>query len=304
MALLYHRAAVDAVDPWRLAVQPEHLTQHLEILAAHTRPTTSAGFRRACRRGRLPARTTLITFDDGYADLATEIAPRLRKAAVPATMFVVSGAIDRAREFWWDSMARAILGPEPGTGILALQIGEREHRWNLTDESRFVVHRQVWALLRDRPSSERDDLVEQVLAWAGLTLRARDTHRTLRSAELAGLAGDDLIEIGGHTASHPRLATLSHEQRRREIEDGRSALEAFISRPVTSFAYPHGGPDDVGPGTPDQVREAGFDAAYVATPGRLGAGSDAYRLPRVFVEDMDGEEFARLLWRYARIKVS
>ena len=33
LALLYHRAAHENVDPWRLAVQPDHLSQHLEILA-------------------------------------------------------------------------------------------------------------------------------------------------------------------------------------------------------------------------------------------------------------------------------
>ena len=305
LVLLYHRAAVDVVDPWRLAVRPEHLTQHLEILAAHTRPTTSAGYRRACERGRLPARTTMVTFDDGYADLASEIAPRLRAAAVPATMFVVSGAIDRDTEFWWDALARAILGPERGSGVLDLQVGGRVHRWDLTDESRAVeVHRQVWATLRDRPPVERDGLVAQVLAWARLSLQARDSHRTLRSGELARLADDDLIEIGAHTVNHPRLSALSPEHRQREIADGRSALEAVVERPVTAFAYPHGGLDDVGPGTPGQVRDAGFRAAYLATAGHLRAGRDPYRLPRLFVEDMDGEGFARLLWHYGRIKVN
>jgi hypothetical protein len=94
------------------------------------------------------------------------------------------------------------------------------------------------------------------------------------------------------------------KRRQREIEDGRSALEAFISRPVTSFAYPHGGLDDVGPSTPRLVRGAGFGTAYLATPGRLRARGDPYRLPRLFVEDMDGAGFAHLLWRHAGIKVS
>jgi peptidoglycan/xylan/chitin deacetylase (PgdA/CDA1 family) len=305
LALLYHRTASDSVDPWRLAVQPHHLTEHLAILAAHTRPTTAAGLQRAQDSGRIPPRTTLVTFDDGYADLATEVAPRLEAAGVPATMFVVSGAIDRDREFWWDALARALLGPERGSGLLRLDIAGRTHVWELTDDARrAAVHRQVWASLRDRPPTERDHLAEEVLAWAGLPEEARESHRTLRSAELDRLARDDLIEIGGHTVNHPRLAALSPEGQQREIADSRSALEAFVSRPVTSFAYPHGGPDDVGSTTPREVRAAGFETAYLATPGRLRARSDQYRLPRLFVEDMDGAGFAALLWRYAGIKVS
>ncbi len=305
VVLLYHRAADDSVDPWRLAVQPHHLTEHLEILAAHTRPTTAAGLQRAQDSGRIPPRTTLVTFDDGYADLASEVAPRLRAAGVPATMFLVSGAIDRDREFWWDALARALLGPERGLGSLRLQIAGRTHHWELADDAqRAGVHRRVWARLRDRPPTERDHLTEEVLAWAGLPPQARETHRTLRSAELDRLARDDLIEIGAHTANHPRLAALSPECQQREIEASRSALEDFVSRPVTSFAYPHGGPDDVSSTTPGRVRAAGFGTAFLATQGRLRAQSDAYRLPRLFVEDMDGAGFAALLWRYAGIKVS
>ena len=131
LVLLYHRAAHDSVDPWRLAVQPDHLSEHLEILAAHTRPTTATGLQRAHDRGHIPPRTTLVTFDDGYADLASEVAPRLRAAGIPATMFVVSGAIDRDREFWWDALVRALLGPERGSGTLKLQIADRVHRWEL-----------------------------------------------------------------------------------------------------------------------------------------------------------------------------
>ena len=305
LVLLYHRAAHDSVDPWRLAVQPDHLSQHLEILAAHTRPTTATGLQRAQRSGRIPPRTTLVTFDDGYADLASEVAPRLRAAGVPATMFVVSGAVDRDREFWWDALTRALLGPERGSGTLRLQIGDKVHHWVVVDDDqRAAVHRQVWASLRDRPAVERDHLAEQVLAWADLPAEARETHRTLRSAELDRLAIDDLIEIGAHTANHPRLAALSPICQQREIEDSRSALEAFLSRRVTAFAYPHGGSDDVGSTTPGRVREAGFQTAFLAGPGRLRAQTDPYRLPRLFVEDMDGAGFAALLWRYAGINVS
>ncbi len=305
LVLLYHRAAHDSVDPWRLAVQPDHLSEHLEILAAHTRPTTATGLQRAHDRGHIPPRTTLVTFDDGYADLASEVAPRLRAAGIPATMFVVSGAIDRDREFWWDALVRALLGPERGSGTLKLQIVNRVHHWELEDDGQRVgVHRQVWATLRDRPPTERDELAEEILAWAGLPPDARDTHRTLRSEELERLATDDLIEIGAHTANHPRLAALAPECQQHEIEDGRSALEALISRPVTSFAYPHGGPDDIGATTPGQVRRAGFRTAFLAAPGRLRARSNPYRLPRLFVKDMDGAEFARLLWRHAGINVS
>lgn len=305
VALLYHRVARADVDPWRLAVTPEHLSEHLEILARHTHPVTASALRSARERGDVPPGTAVVTFDDGYADLATEIAPRLERAGVPATMFVVSRAIDRDREFWWDALERALLGDRAGAGVLTLTVGGRVRRWEVGGATpRPDAHRAVWAELRGRPVQERDELTEQVLSWAGLPLRARPTHRTLRSPELHALASHGLVEIGAHTANHAWLAGLGPAGQRREVHDGRAELEALVGRPVTSFAYPHGGPSDVGQTAFDVVRAAEFDTAFLATPGRLRQTGDIHRLPRLFVEDMDGEGFARMLWRYAGIKVS
>jgi peptidoglycan/xylan/chitin deacetylase (PgdA/CDA1 family) len=307
VALLYHRAARADVDPWRLAVDPTHLSEHLDILARYTRPTTAAGLRAAVDRGRVLPTTVVVTFDDGYADLATDVAPRLARAGIPATMFLVSRAVDRDREFWWDGLERALLGAGTPTAPLRLTIDGRVRRWHPSDTAdaaaRAAVHRSVWTALRARPPEERDALVEAVLDWAGLPSEPRATQRTLRAAQLARLAGDGLVEIGAHTANHPWLAGLDPDRQRREIEDGRSELEEHVGRPVESFAYPHGGPDDVGPGTVDLVRRAGFRSAFLATPGRLGARRDVHILPRLFIEDMDGEAFGRLLWRYAGIRV-
>jgi hypothetical protein len=152
VALVYHRAAHDEVDPWRLAVAPAHLSEHLEILAKHTVPLHASALHSARKNGSIPRRTTVVTFDDGYADLATEIAPRLEQAGVPATMYVVSRAVDRDREFWWDALARALLGPDAGRGPLSLTIDGRTSTWDVVSTaSRPVVHKDVWERIRSRP---------------------------------------------------------------------------------------------------------------------------------------------------------
>lgn len=304
VALVYHRAACDEVDPWRLAVAPAHLSEHFDILAQYTVPLLASALHSAREKGRIPPRTTMVTFDDGYADLATEIAPRLERAGVPATMYVVSRAVDRDREFWWDALARALLSPGGGSGVLSLTIGDQTLTWDVGDTtSRSDIHKDIWARIRVRPPEQRDHLAEQVLAWADLPLGARPSHRTLSSAQLQHLASHGLVEVGAHTANHVWLAGLDPAAQRREIEQGRSELEAVLSDPIRSFAYPHGGWGDVGPSALAAVGQVGFDTAFLASPGRLRAGGDPHRLPRVFVEDMDGEGFAALLWQFAGIRV-
>ena len=130
----------------------------------------------------------------------------------------------------------------------------------------------------------------------------RPSHRTLTSGELDQLARDDRLEIGSHTADHAWLAGLTPDATTAQIDSGRAELEDRIGRPVESFAYPHGGKSDVGDGQ-RAVRLAGFMQAFMATPGTVRHGADRFTLPRLFVEDVDGEDFGRLLWRHARIRV-
>ncbi len=325
LVLMYHRAATLDEDPWRLAVRPDHLAEHLAILARHASPMTAASLAGAID-GRLPRATVVVTFDDGYADLATEVRPLLDRAGVPATMFVVSGAIDGRREFWWDALERVLLGshPLPGELQLALPGGDlrltfaagpadatgpgrpsRQWRaWQPPSTPRHAAYRATWERLRVLAPDDREARVDELLAWAGLERAARPTHRTLTAAELADVAADGLVEIGAHTVSHPSLAALAPADRLREIVDGKAALEQRLGRPVRTFAYPFGGPADVDAATVAEARGAGFAGAFTSVAGRARTGSPRHALPRVFVEDLDGEGFARLLWREAGIRVA
>lgn len=50
--------------------------------------------------GRLPARSVLVTFDDGYADLLSHVSPVLTELGIPAVAFVVTDRIGGRNE--WD----------------------------------------------------------------------------------------------------------------------------------------------------------------------------------------------------------
>jgi peptidoglycan/xylan/chitin deacetylase (PgdA/CDA1 family) len=63
------------------------------------------------------------------------------------------------------------------------------------------------------------------------------------------------FEIGAHTLTHPRLPSISLDEARREIVEGKDALEAMIGQPVRSFCYPYGAYGDA---HPPLVRAAGF----------------------------------------------
>jgi peptidoglycan/xylan/chitin deacetylase (PgdA/CDA1 family) len=93
--LAYHRFAEDRYGATNI---------RLEQFEAHLKELTSGPYRvlpipeivAALRAGRaLPERTVGISLDDGYLSAYREAWPRLKKAGLPFTLFLATGAIDR-----------------------------------------------------------------------------------------------------------------------------------------------------------------------------------------------------------------
>jgi peptidoglycan/xylan/chitin deacetylase (PgdA/CDA1 family) len=84
------------------------LSVHPEVFAAQLRYLRRQGFSgltfgELCQRRRagqpLPARPVVLTFDDGYADLAEEALPMLIEQGFPATVFVTTGWLHDAGRY-------------------------------------------------------------------------------------------------------------------------------------------------------------------------------------------------------------
>jgi peptidoglycan/xylan/chitin deacetylase (PgdA/CDA1 family) len=209
---------------------------------------------------------------------------------------------------------------QPGAlpGALDLRVNGRDYHWQLgetarydeaachrhrdwrawqTDEptSRHAVYRSLWQLMRPMADGERRQVRRALLAWAGACDTARPTHRALAPAEIIELARGGLVEVGCHTVTHPQLAALNADAQREEISRSKAQLEETLGRAVTSFAYPYGGERDYTGETVTLVQEAGFDCACSTSVGLVERHASPFQLPRLQVQDMDGDGFARLL---------
>ena len=98
MILCYHgvtaRAERMADDPTGLHIRAERFEAQLEHLRRHYRVLPLGEYLAARRAGRrLPPRSVVITFDDGYRNFYTMAAPRLRERGLPASLFLTVGEI-------------------------------------------------------------------------------------------------------------------------------------------------------------------------------------------------------------------
>ena len=142
-----------------------------------------------------------------------------------------------------------------GELVRAVSEGDGGGRAALTFDDGFADNLHVLAPLLAELSAPATVFV--VSGWLGQRHPSPPGAPMLDAGELRRLHAAG-IEIGGHTVSHPDLTTLAFEEARRELAEGRAALEAIVDAPVTTAAYPFGR------ATEETVRacaEAGFAAA-------------------------------------------
>jgi peptidoglycan/xylan/chitin deacetylase (PgdA/CDA1 family) len=316
--LAYHRVGEVGSDPWSLCVTPEHFAEHLEVMREFGCALGLPRLAKALRERKPLRRAIVVTFDDGYADNLYNAKPLLERYDIPATIFITTGCIGQEGEFWWDELDKLLLQPGtlPQTFHLsrdgdscqwelgdAADYSEDEHRrylkWTtyLVEKNdptpRHRLYRSLYRLLRPLPEFERRKLLDELHTWAAADPKARPTHRVLSPDELLLLGEGRLMEVGAHTATHPALSALPIAMQRDEIYRSRVRLEEILGFPVTSFAYPYG--SAYSKETLTLVREAGFTCACSTLLDAVWRRTDPFQLPRVIVEDCDGETLARFI---------
>jgi peptidoglycan/xylan/chitin deacetylase (PgdA/CDA1 family) len=298
LVLGYHSIAEPMGDAHPLCVTPQHFGEQLQVLSQLGRVISLRGLVRSLQEGLVPKRAVVLTFDDGYADILQHARPLLERYQAAATVFVTTGSL--GREFWWDRLERLLLAPTALPEQLSLSIEDGSYQWlpgagpraGKALGSRQDVVRSAYDPLLLLSPEKREKALAALEAWSGRAADHVPARRALTGEELLELASGELFEIGAHSVTHPFLADLPSEAQRAEIQESKVHLEELLSRPVTSFAYPNGSSS---PSTRALVREYGFDCACSSHKDMVGRWSDRFQLPRLWVQDWDGDAFSRWL---------
>jgi peptidoglycan/xylan/chitin deacetylase (PgdA/CDA1 family) len=309
LILGYHRVANEPTDHWQLTVSPARFEEQLEVLRRSRYPLSLADFIRKLVAGTLPADAVALTFDDGYVDNLLAAKPLLAKAGVPATVFLATGFLDRPGEFWWDELARIILHGK-GPSDFELMISGKPRRFTLyaaahprrrraAPSSRRETLRAIWQILRRLGDEERGLAMQSLRSTFIADGQAGCCSRAMTRNEVRTLIDDGSITVGAHTVTHPLLVGLEASACRREIRDSKATCEELAGASVPSFAYPFGGVDTA---AREEVKSAGFAFACSTQYGPALPTSDLFVLPRVNIQNWDGNTFERAL-RFAGVPV-
>ncbi len=273
--LTYHshrrlQATRGELDPGVFDTTPDELAEELAILRAYATVVSLADVRRFFHGRRLPPNPVLVTFDDGYADAATQAVPILRRAGVPATFFVATAFPDAGCLFWWDRIwllmrrcrrprvelaypTRLVIHPPRGVDAAAHALIDVVKRTPRLDVARF------WDGLEQASGVTLDAAEERALA--ARTLLGWSAVRRLRSAGM---------DVQSHSHEHFVLNGLSPETVQRDLAalgppPPRSARRERPSAwPTPSATLLHGLHHDA-PGA------AGFELGFTNSTGLCAA---------------------------------
>src|SRR5665213_104223 len=197
-----------------------------------------------------------ITFDDGYLDNYTTAFPILQSHAMPAIFFLVSDFVGSNAIPWWDEIAYLMRHTELSELVLTTpgptKIGLSGDR---APQIKSMLRRYVVT-----PAEQQADLLNELRAQANVKIPPQP--RRFLDWDEARRMVDAGMTIGAHTRTHPVLSRLTPDDQRSELQTSKAEIEARLGRPVTTLAYPIGGPEAFDSITEKIATDAGFRLCF------------------------------------------
>ncbi len=239
----------------------------------------------------LPARSVLLTCDDGLQNVLTLMSPLMQEQGVSCLFFVTGASLEeRPSMLWYEELYLMLLdGPEIcdfelSGGDLRIRIAGRKQRrlvwWNLVKRlSQFSRENRTSLLQEIRVRLELPE------GWSSgyvgdSVLRSRFCMLTL--SELRQLAQGGM-SIGSHTLSHPMLSQQTEEAAWAEVSESRIALQRSLNCKIWALAYPFGDSGSVGKRELELAQRAGFGCAFLNIQSNDSVKPSLFALPRIHV---------------------
>jgi len=187
------------------------------------------------KKGELPERALIITFDDGYIDNYETAYPILAGLGLTAVMFVTAGYIGTDKLFWWDRIAY-IVKNAVNTDISL----DEPVRIRVSIES-FPTRQDAARLLikeaKKLPDERKEELIKRLSDAAGVEMGSLSYRNTMSWEQVKELA-ENGFEIGSHSVNHPIFSNVSAEQISYEVKESKAIIESRTGTDVMTFGAP------------------------------------------------------------------
>ncbi|AYM83593.1 polysaccharide deacetylase family protein [Agrobacterium radiobacter] len=221
-----------------------------------------------------------FTLDDGYRNNADHAAPIFRKYAVPYTIFITPGFVERTRSLWWETAAAltqkaASFEFDFGAGPVQVACANPSQK--------AEAFTRLEDFVQNFSEDEAVERIDRAARQHGVDPIAIVDELVMDTDELRTLSEDPLVHFGAHTMTHVNMRKVDAARLAYEIAESARRVEAYVGHRPRSFSYPYGWVRAVGEREAKAVHDAGFSAAVTTQAGVIGPHSleKPTQLPRV-----------------------
>ncbi|MEE9391392.1 MAG: polysaccharide deacetylase family protein [Planctomycetota bacterium] len=223
-------------------------------------------------RRPISGNSVILTFDDGYLDNLTVVAPILAKYGLPAILYLCTGYVARGENQWSDRLYTALRNRTidhvslPGLPVVDLRDAQQRGFFNRSLGEHLI-----------RNAGDRSDLLSEVERQ--LAPKNERRRLTLQWDEVRQLKSQfPQFELGIHTSDHVDLTAVEESCALEEISKSASEFKAELGYAPRHFSYPYGRR------TESVTRRLG-ELGVVSAVGESGVvsieSSDPFALPRL-----------------------
>lgn len=251
-----------------------------------------------------PAKSVIITFDDGYRCCHELAAGELALRRMPWSVFLPAGLIESGGRQWLDDV-RVLIHRGGRDRIMLCQDGRRIEFdlstpalcsaavKTIIETCRYLSEPQRRAWFEDLLSQFSQDQIaylrEQYPSFAPMT------WQQARELKAAG------VDVGSHGLSHVALAPQTPEFIRHELAAARDLLRERIGRHSPHFSYPYGRPAAMSALTEAVLREMGYRCGLTLEQEIVRCETcNILALPRLIVSPKVGRVLFALWQRFLR----
>jgi len=233
----YHMVSDESLPHVRPLYRYKNISQFkqdLDFLLAHFQPVSLQDLLDGLHgKTVLPPRSFLLSFDDGFREMAEVVAPILKAKGAPAVFFLNSAFVDNRALCFQQKIALLVdrLEKQPATGVME-KVRERLRANNISGAEIIPALKSVRYTNRA--------VLDEVAAFCNVPFDnfLKQQKPYLTSEQIGGLLRDGFA-IGGHSVDHPFYDDLTLTEQLRQTSESVNFLQEKFAVKYRAFAFPH-----------------------------------------------------------------
>ncbi len=185
---------------------------------------------------KLPQKSVIITFDDGYKDNYINAFPILQKYGASATFFLTLDFVEGNIIPWWDELA-SMIHKATITGVDLADLGYYVLK---SKKDRLLIISKINEKLKSMESIRRIKNMNFIRKKLKIDRKENTHYGQFMSWDNIKEMNKKGMHFGAHTITHCNFEKESIKMARQEIVESKKKIEQKLKKDILTFCYPYG----------------------------------------------------------------